>query len=140
LRTDQRRKAWVSRRVLYASAYQASMSAWVQLPRPRPRLASQARKVTAWPTSARACWVLLAGDRPSFGEPAQPSLNVPGREPLDHLLMFVALPILNTRTAVTVLAAAPTPSAAAALSEHQLRQLVAGIRRSVPRSEPHADA
>lgn len=49
---------------------------------------------------------------------------------------LVALPNLNTRTAVTVLAAAPTPGAAAALSEDQLRQLLAGIRRGVPRTLP----
>jgi hypothetical protein len=49
---------------------------------------------------------------------------------------LVALPNLNTRTAVTVLSAAPTPGAAAALSEAELRQLLAGIRRGVPRSLP----
>lgn len=49
---------------------------------------------------------------------------------------LVALPSLNTRTAVTVLAAAPTPDAAAALSEEHLRALLAGIRRGVPRTEP----
>ncbi|MQA16818.1 MAG: hypothetical protein GEV09_22590 [Pseudonocardiaceae bacterium] len=41
---------------------------------------------------------------------------------------LAALPNLASRTAVTVLSAAPTPEAAAALSEDQLRRLLAGIR------------
>ena len=49
---------------------------------------------------------------------------------------LVALPNLATRTAATVLTAAPTPEAAAALSEQQLRRLLTSVRRGVPRTEP----
>jgi transposase len=45
---------------------------------------------------------------------------------------LTAFPDLSTRTALTVLAIAPTPTAAARLSEQDLRRLLAGVRRGLP--------
>jgi len=47
-----------------------------------------------------------------------------------------AFPTLHTRTAVTVLAAASTPPAAAALTQAQLRDLMHTARRNTPRDYP----
>lgn len=47
-----------------------------------------------------------------------------------------AFPTLHTMTATTVLAAAPTPTAAAQLTEDQLRKLLRSARYNTPRGQP----
>ena len=49
---------------------------------------------------------------------------------------LMAFPTLHSRIAVTVLAAAPTPAAAAVLSSVQLRELLRTTRRNAPREYP----
>jgi transposase len=49
---------------------------------------------------------------------------------------LVAFPTLHTLTAVTVLAAAPTPTAAAQLTVAQLRKLMVTARRNTPKDQP----
>ncbi len=49
---------------------------------------------------------------------------------------LAAFPTLHTFTATTVLAVAPTPAAAAQLSEHQLRELMRAVRHNTPRGAP----
>ena len=50
------------------------------------------------------------------------------------LAALVAFPSLHTRSAVTVLAAAPTPTAASALTEVELRELLHIARRYTPKN------
>jgi hypothetical protein len=49
---------------------------------------------------------------------------------------LAAFPTLHTTTATTVLAAAPTPTAAAQLTEDQLRKLMRSARYNTPRGQP----
>jgi transposase len=49
---------------------------------------------------------------------------------------LVAFPTLHTLSAVTVLAAAPTPTAAAQLAVAQLRKLMVAARRNTPKDQP----
>jgi transposase len=49
---------------------------------------------------------------------------------------LAAFPTLHTVTATTVLAAAPTPTAAAQLTEDQLRKLLRSARYNTPRGQP----